>query len=243
MPQISFVIPTLNEEKVITKILNNLREIKSFEFEIIVSDGGSTDKTVEIAKGLADKVIEHKESFRQTIGQGRNAGAAVATGPYLVFMDADVYIFEPDKFFARAFENFKKDSELVGLGGWVRVFPEMETFGDRIGYGLLSNRTFSLYNNVLKTGANCGEFGMVKVEAFKQIKGYREDLAVDEDRDLFNRLAKIGHTRTNRHLVFYHTGRRPHKIGWLRLLWQWNKNSLWLALFNRSADKEWKVIR
>ena len=240
---ISFIIPTLNEEKVLSTLINNLREIKTFSYEIIVSDGGSSDSTVAIAKNLADKVVEHTEKRRQTIGQGRNAGAAAAQGEYLVFLDADVHIYEPDAFFSKALEHFAKDLTLTGLGGWLRVFKDQETWADRIGYGILSNRTFSFYNNWIKVGANCGEFGMVKAEVFKKIGGYREDLPVDEDRELFNRLAKIGRTYTDSSLVVYHTGRRPHKIGWAKLLWEWMINALWLALFNKSASKEWKVIR
>lgn len=239
----SFIIPTLNEEKVLSKLVTNLREIKTFQYEVIVSDGGSTDATVIISQSLADKTLQHELQTRQTIGQGRNLGATVASGEYLVFLDADVYISNPDNFFTRALGHFENDPKLVGLGGWLRVFKEMETVGDRIGYGLLSNRTFSFYNNWLKVGANCGEFGMIKTEVFRQLGGYREDLPVDEDRELFHRLSKIGHTYTDSKLVVYHTGRRPHKIGWPKLLWEWVINAVWLAIFNRSASKEWKVIR
>lgn len=240
---ISFVIPTLNEEKVIKKILNNLHEIKNFEYEIIVSDGGSKDNTLVIARQFSDKVVEHTLPVRQTIGQGRNAGAAAASGEFLVFLDADVYIFNIDQFFTRATNHFKKDSALVAVSGWLKVFPEVETLGDKIGYGILSNWSFSLHNNIFKTGAGCGEFGMIKTETFRKIKGYREDLAVDEDQDLFRRLIKIGHTKTDPKLLVYHTGRRPHAIGWPRLIWQWSKNWLSLVIFNHSADDEWKEIR
>ena len=238
----SFIIPTLNEEKVLAKLIANLREIKTFEYEVIVSDGGSTDATIKISQGLADKTLEHTSQTRQTIGLGRNLGAAAASGEYLVFLDADVHIFNPDNFFEQALAHFQNNPKLVGLGGWLRVFKKMETLGDRIGYGLLSNRTFSFYNNWLKVGANCGEFGMIKAEAFWQLNGYREDLPVDEDRELFHRLSRIGHTRTDSKLVVYHTGRRPHTLGWPKLLWEWGINAVWLALFNRSASKEWKVI-
>ncbi len=241
--KISFIIPTLNEEKVLAKLINNLREIKNFSYEVVVSDGGSTDDTVAISKHLADKTVEHKDKSRQTIGGGRNAGAKAASGEFLVFLDADVCIYQPDNFFVKALSHFTNKPDLVGLGGWLRVFKESETLADRIGYGILSNRTFSFYNNWIKVGANCGEFGMVKAEVFKKIGGYREDLPVDEDRELFHRLAKIGRTYTDSSLVVYHTGRRPHKIGWANLLWQWMINALWLALFNKSASKEWKVIR
>ena len=71
---ISFIIPTLNEEKTIE---NTLRCLDAFsgEKEIIVSDGGSKDKTIEIASKYTNKIVIHKDSKRQNIAQGRNAGA------------------------------------------------------------------------------------------------------------------------------------------------------------------------
>ncbi len=240
---ISFIIPTLNEGKVIAKLLENLREIKTFEYEVIVSDGGSTDKTVEIVKNFGGKVVENLSGKRQTIGQGRNVGAAEAKGKFLIFLDADVYLPNPDEFLKRALQDFKNDSKLLGLSGWVRVFPEMETWGDILGYVILSDCVFYISNNILGVGSTCGEFQMMKTEVFKKLHGYREDLTTVEDKDLFYRISRLGHTRTNPKLLFYHTGRRPHTIGWPKLLWIWAKNSIHFTLFNRAHEDEWKVIR
>jgi glycosyltransferase involved in cell wall biosynthesis len=240
---ISFIIPTLQEESVIEKILKNLKQITDFEYEIIVSDGGSKDKTVEIAKKYANKVVENMSGERQTIAIGRNAGAKAAVGEFLVFLDADVYIPEPNKFFARALESFKKTPKLLGLSGWVRVFPEMETWADFFGYVIVSDWMFYLQNNILGRGATCGEFQMIKTETFRKLNGYKEYLAVAEDMDLFYRISKLGKTKTDPKLLIYHTGRRPHKIGWPRLLWEWTTNGLHATVFDKSHSKEWKVIR
>jgi len=243
MPLISFVIPTLEEEKVIGKILKNLREIKSFDYEIIVSDGGSKDKTLEIAKSLADKVVENRPGHRQTIAEGRNQGAAEATGEYIVFMDADVTIFDPDVFFQRALEDFKKVPNLVALGGWIKVLPEMETLGDMFWGNIMSNWSFVLHNNILKIGGNGGEFGMVRADVFKKLGGYDQSLTASEDFEFFSRLAKAGRVLTDTKLVFYHTGRRAHKVGWPRLLFSWWKEYLYVNILHRSHTEEWKVIR
>ena len=55
-PLISFIIPVLNEEKDIAKTILPLKTLNWLKKEIIVADGGSTDKTVAIAQSLADKV-------------------------------------------------------------------------------------------------------------------------------------------------------------------------------------------
>ena len=242
-PKISFIIPTLNEEKVIEKLLRNLREIKTIPYEIIVSDGKSTDRTLDIARPLADKIVENATGQRQTIGQGRNEGAKAASGDVLVFLDADVRVPEPDKFFQRALAHFADDSMLTGLSGWVRVFPEQESFMDMVGYLILSDWSFYVSNNIFHVGSTCGELQIIKTDAFRQLRGYREDLTTVEDKDLFYRLSRIGHTRTDPRLLVYHTGRRPHKIGWPRLLWTWFYNSLHFTFFDRAHEDEWTVIR
>lgn len=239
----SFIIPTLQEETVIEKILKNLRQITAFDYEIIVSDGGSKDRTVEISKKYADKIVENLTGERQTIAIGRNAGAKAASGEYFIFLDADVYIPEPNQFFERALESFRNQQNLLALSGWVRVFPENETWADYFGYVIISGCMFYLQNNILHTGATCGEFQMIRADIFKRLGGYKEHLIVTEDVDLFVRIAKLGRTKTDPKLLLYHTGRRPHKIGWPRLLWEWTTNSVHAAVFNKSSSDEWKVIR
>jgi glycosyltransferase involved in cell wall biosynthesis len=239
----SFIIPTLQEESVIEKILKNLKQITVFDYEIIVSDGGSKDRTVEVAKKYADKVVENNSGQRQTIAIGRNAGAKVAAGEYLVFLDADVYVPEPDKFFKRALEHFKDEQNLLALSGWVRVFPEMETWADLVGYVIVSGCMFYLQNNIFHTGATCGEFQMIRADIFRKLGGYKEHLVATEDMDLFVRIAKLGRTKTDPKLLLYHTGRRPHKIGWPRLYWEWFTNGFKAGVFDKSHSKEWKVIR
>jgi len=68
---ISFIIPTLCEESVIENTLQCINKY-SGEKEIIISDGNSQDKTIEIAKRYTDKIIVYKGEKRQTIGMARN---------------------------------------------------------------------------------------------------------------------------------------------------------------------------
>jgi GT2 family glycosyltransferase len=238
---ISFIIPTFNEEKEIENTLKRLAEYHS-EHEIIVSDGGSTDRTVEIARKYADKVIIYDGKERQTIGGGRNAGAAAAQWELLVFLDADVSIFDLDEFFERAMQVFQSDEYTVAVTAHLGVLPELETRADKIFFGI-SNFLVFLINNVLRIGGSPGEFMMVRTSAFKEVEGFDEKVVVAEDQDFFRRLAKIGKTRYVGNLHVYHTGRRAHKIGWPRLLYEWFINYFYGVFFGRSASKEWNVIR
>src|SRR3990167_9713058 len=88
---ISLVIPTLNEAKTLGKTLVGLSdEIKKrYLVELIVSDGGSSDDTQELARQLGARVVLPEPGVKQNIAVGRNAGAAGASGEILIFLDAD----------------------------------------------------------------------------------------------------------------------------------------------------------
>jgi glycosyltransferase involved in cell wall biosynthesis len=238
---ISFVIPTLNEGKAIEGTLKCLKAY-SGECEIIVSDGGSHDNTVEIARRYTDKVVVYQGEKRQNIAGGRNAGAKIAKGEYLVFLDADVTIFNIDEFFQRALSNFQKRKKLIALTCGYKILPENETFWDKVIFKILS-QNFVLFNNYLHVGVSGGEFQMIKRESFEYVHGFDEKLVAAEDGDMFSRLGKIGRTRCDIRLSIYHSGRREHAIGWPRLLRQWMGNYIMVQLFRRSMSSEWEQIR
>ena len=237
---ISFIIPTKNEEKIIEKTLLCLSEYIG-EKEIIISDGQSTDKTILIAKKYA-KIIEHKSASGQKISEGKNMGARNSHGEYIVFLDADVYIPNINSFFQKAESLFKSDKNLAGLTVSIRVFKNQETFADKMVF-LIFNFYNLILNNYFGIGAATGEFQMIRKDVFQKTGGYNENLVASEDYEFFRRVGKIGKTYFAKNLLVYHTGRRAHKIGWLKLLTQWVLNGFFVLLIGKSYSKEWKVIR
>jgi glycosyltransferase involved in cell wall biosynthesis len=240
---ISIIIPTLNEESVIEKTLQGLKKFDAFQHEIIVSDGNSQDATIEIAKKHADKVIVYEGKERQTIGGGRNLGARSASGKYLLFLDADMTLLDANALIGKILAEFEKDEKLLGATVSLRVLKEFETLADKILSIIFLGWVHYLTNNVFKTGSASGEFQFIRKSAFEELGGYDERLPVAEDNDLFMRMAKIGKTRMFFDLKAYHTGRRFHKLGWPKVLWDWNSNLASMKLFKRSASKEWEQIR
>ncbi len=82
--KVSVVIPALNEQVRIRTVLESLKaQDYDGEIEIIVADGNSTDRTADISREYADKVVI--ETTR-TIAAGRQAGCNVATGEYILFI-------------------------------------------------------------------------------------------------------------------------------------------------------------
>lgn len=86
----SIIIPTLNEEKYLPKLLDSLRDQKVKNFEVIITDGASSDKTKE--KTLAyshDFPLRFFINRKKNVAYQRNFGAKKAKGKYLIFLDAD----------------------------------------------------------------------------------------------------------------------------------------------------------
>ena len=239
---ISIIIPTLNEAKDIEKTFQSLRELNICDYEIIVSDGRSTDNTIELANKYGAKVVVYSGTKRQTISNARNLGASIAIGDVFVFLDADVTIPDINGFFKKTLDLFQKEVSLVALTVRLKILPELETFADKFFLTFFAYINF-LGNNVFGIGAGSGEFQMIRAATFKKIKGYNENIAVAEDVDIFQRLAKQGKTRIEMSLCIMQTGRRVHKVGWPKLLWQWSINGFSVMFLKRSYNSVWEEIR
>lgn len=239
---ISIIIPTRNEEKIIGQTLRGLISKLTIPYEIIVSDGKSTDRTIEIAGQYVKKIIPCTDEAAQTIAGGRDAGAAAAEGEYIVFFDADCSLPDPDAFFKQALSDFEKDPALVALIPKQRIIPENERFSDRFWFGYI-NTYFRLMNNVMHVGQAGGELQMMKRSVFMQVGGYKADLVAAEDMNMFYRLSRVGKTRLDPTLTVYHTGRRIRAVGWTLLLAEWFVNTLYVFIFKKAKSKEWVPIR
>lgn len=90
-PELSFIIPTLNEEVHIGGVLDAIRTQvgQRLRYEVVVVDNGSCDQTMPIARSKGALCLAAPGC---TISALRNLGAARAEADILVFLDADVYL-------------------------------------------------------------------------------------------------------------------------------------------------------
>lgn len=238
--QLSIVIPAREEEKTIAKTISQFKDTLAIPYEIIVSDARSTDHTVAIARETADVVVVF-DGEKHTAGIGRNDGAKVARGEFIAFIDAGVEVPHPQDFFERALSHFK-DPRVVGVTGPQRALPSIETWADRISYGLF-NQSLRFQNNVLRRGEASGKCMIVRREAFERAHGFREDLVTREDGDFFYRLSRMGRTVFDSSLMIYHGARRPHSLGWGRLWYIWIMNTISVMTRNKAVADDWTPIR
>lgn len=242
VPRVSVIIPTLEEERTLRRTLEqfstDLR--KTFQLEIIVSDGGSTDCTLAIARDLADVVIEHDGTCRQNISRGRNRGARAARGEILFFLNADVHIEDPDKFFRMMIEAVE-NKQVAGATCNVNIYPEEATMLDWAFHNFFNGYFWLL--NIFGMGMGRGECQVVRKRTFEQMGGYNESIAAGEDYELFLRLEKTGRIKFVRDVTVFESPRRFRKYGYLSISLLWFINGVSVLLFDRSVTDEWKPVR
>lgn len=130
-PTASIIIRTYNEEKFLGTLLQRIREQTLTDYEIILVDSESTDRTLEIAEPVCDKILHIKKSDF-TFGYSLNVGCKAAQGKYLVIVSghalpANVHWLEN---LIAPFEQNKKVAMVYGrhLGAGATKFSENQDF-------------------------------------------------------------------------------------------------------------------
>lgn len=239
---ISIIIPTLNEEKLILQVLKQFNgDLKrKYNLEIIVSDGGSRDSTLQIAEELTDKVLEHNKNFKQNISQGRNQGALNSKGDVLIFLNADTLISDVNLFFEKVIKELVND-DIVAITCPVKVFKNEEKMIDKVFHFMYNNYVRLLNGFVMGMGR--GECHIIKRKAFEDTGGYNENMFAGEDFDLYKRLKSVGKIKFIKDIVIYESPRRYRKFGYAKVFWDWTRNSIWITLFKKSISKNWEEVR
>src|ERR1051326_4187583 len=97
LPKVSVVIPTYNEATYVDRLLEALVKQNFKDFEVIVSDAESKDGIDKVVQDFSQSLdIKLVESPPQGPGAGRNYGAKHAQGEWLLFLDADDDIDDPN---------------------------------------------------------------------------------------------------------------------------------------------------
>lgn len=183
---LSIVIPAFNEQQLILECLSSIKESVAanqrpgFTHEIIVVDNNSTDKTAKLAKQAGAKVVF--EPVNQ-IGRARNAGAAVATGDWLLFVDADS-LLNPGM--VGDILQLIDNGRFVGCGS-VMHMPNLPWWGNAaIGLWTILSVTFRWASGALV---------VCRTDAFREVGGFNQELFAADEVDLSELLKKWGRKR------------------------------------------------
>lgn len=178
IPRISIIIPTLNEAAYLPTLLDSLKAQTFRDFEIIVADANSTDRTCEIARDYCARVVQGGMP-----AVGRNSGAREARGEFLFFFDADVRL--PPDFLERAIAEL--DERFIDLAT-CEFLPDSDLKLDQILFRL-ANLTVKLYQSLSPRAAGFCIF--ITRRLFHRVGGFDESLKLAEDHDLVQRASEF----------------------------------------------------
>lgn len=211
-PLISVVIPALNEEKYITNCLASFAKQTYKDFEIIVSDGGSIDKTISIAKQFGAKTVAKSQT---TVTEARQNGMEAASGEIIVGADADTS-YPPDHL-ERIVADFKLDKKIVAVGGG-GIFekkPWWGYWGWKIAYFIIG-KMYQLFGTVFYIPAFNLSFNKA---LFTNAGGY--DISLDfggDELDVLTKLKRSGKVFFDISLSAYPSSRRAKEGFWKLLI-------------------------
>lgn len=186
-PFFSIIIPTLNEEKYLPHLLSDLNGQTYQDFEVIVVDGDSTDKTVQKATASKIKGLRILQTKTKNVCYQRNLGAKNAKTNYLIFMDADNRV---PPYFLQGIKYRIDSSSLDMFTTWIS--PDGEDLG-----------TYAICNVInlwLDIQQKTNEPWMIeallvtKKKVFQSLKGFDVKVHINEGYDLVSRAIKNNFT-------------------------------------------------
>ena len=204
MPKLSIIIPALNEEKSLPTLFESIKDQDFKDYEVILADAGSADKTLEIAREYGVKSIKGGMP-----AVGRNAGAKEARGEWLLFLDSDVFL--SGKFFKFLIE----EAEETGAdAATCAAIPLSDKLIDQMIHGVANTYLQLTQYFYPHAGGFCI---LIKKSLHDKIGGYNESIKLAEDHEYISRAQKFGKFKMLKKPKIYVSVRRFESDGRLNV--------------------------
>ena len=222
---ISIIIPTLNEEKVLKKTIESVL-IQPNKLEIIISDGGSTDNTLNIAKKYA-KIVNSKKGR----GIQMNSGTKFANGDILLFLHADTIL---PKNATKEIKKILKDKTIIA-GGFHKKYNSPKY--------VLSSKFFNskIWLKIFKFIPG-DQAIFIRKNTFTKIKGFK-NISLMEDVEIFKRLKTKGKIKLLKKTVITSSRRFEHKPIRTLILMSFLLTSFYLGANPNKLKKKYLDVR
>ena len=177
---LSVVIPAYNEEELLPRLLDSLRGQTYRDFEVVVADANSTDRTRAIAASYGCRAVEGGLP-----AVGRNRGAAAATGDILLFLDADVVLPHPTFLEDMLREFATRDLDIAT--NFIQALSDDDL--DRFFYGFYNSYVFATQKFFPHAHGFCI---LARKSLHDAIGGFDQEVKLAEDHDYAQRAARVG---------------------------------------------------
>ena len=232
--RISVVIPAYNEESAIQPCLESIKKQTYKDYDIIVVNAESTDKTAEVSSRYTDKVITAKTG---SPGPARNLGVKSSGSEVIAFTDADTIV--ADNWLSEIARIFE-DPKVVGAGGVLR--PLDARLLDKVMFKINSDlwyRFTAVFGFYQLGTPNCA----YRRNAFLSAGGFDEKLSMLEDTELSIRMKKYGKMVIDKRMVVYNSARRFKQEGYIRVFLRYFKEYINLFMGKAVSSKHFDTIK
>ena len=193
----SFIVPVFNRPREVKELLESfIKLVGHIDYEILIIEDGSTEKSESIVKDFADK-LDIKYYFKKNTGPGdsRNFGMQKASGDYFIILDSDVIL---PKTYLKTVDSFLKDNDIDCFGGPDAAHSSFSDIQKAIDFAMTSFITTGGIRGKTSDTENFQprSFNMgISKKAFKASSGFGQ-IHPGEDPDLVLRLWKMGFKTT-----------------------------------------------
>ncbi len=217
LPKVSIIVAAYNSEQTMDECLKSILNLNYPEgfFEIIVMDGGSKDKTVQIAEQYPIKVV----SIRLNAPAAYNYAMKITSHPILGFIDADAKV---EKDWLRKLVPHLQDPQVAGVSGSIETWNTQNPWAKSIGYELKTR-----YSRIGKyTGRIATMNLLLKKAVIEEAGGWDENLPSQYDTDLGFRVSQLGYKIAYEPAAVCYHFNRPTIRAFYRQQFQYGKNTL-----------------
>ncbi len=185
-PILSIIIPTLNEEHYLPKLLDDLAGQTEKNFEVIIADGNSSDTTRKQAESFEKQLhLSFYLSPKRQLALQRNFGASKAKSDYLFFLDADTRL--SSTIIETISKHIRKEKYSLYL-------PLLKSSNPGLQYSALVSFTVNIVKLLHKVGRplSIGPLIIIKKDVFNAIGGFSLQTTASEDHNLIIKAHKMG---------------------------------------------------
>ncbi len=186
-PRVSVIIPTYNRDALLKRAIKSVLNQTYKEFEIIVVDDGSTDKTFDVVKKFEDKRIKYiRLKERHGASHARNIGIKLARGKYIAFLDSDDE-WLPKKLEKQinVLENSPPKVGVVYTGYWI-IWDNKKFLGK-----IPKMRGYIFEDELLEDHISPTSCILLRKICIEKVGGFDEELPARQDYDLWIRISKF----------------------------------------------------
>ncbi len=247
--KISFVVPAYNEQALIARSINAIRDEilragqrLGEDAEIIVVNNASTDGTASVAAAIPGVIVVDEP--RKGLVQARWAGFEASSGALVANIDADTVI--PPGWLTEALRQFERSQTLVGLSGPYVYYGVPRRVNLVVGaYYRMAYGAYLFNRFVLNVGSMLqgGNF-IVRRDAMLKLGSPSHRFSFyGEDTDMARRLSKVGGVKFTFRLPAASSGRRLAGEGVFTIGLRYTMNFFWATFRQKPFTEVWQDIR